>query len=125
VADIAPWLLAVIPKRRVNKCTVREALMEHKCVSDIRGALTVDVIVDYLHLWNALQEVVLKSRVSDHHFWRFASNVQYSAKLAYEGLFCGSVGFEPYERIWKTWALAKCRFLLGYWHITGAGPLTA
>jgi hypothetical protein len=68
------------------------------------------VIVDYLHLWNDLQEVVLQPRVSDRHFWWFASNGQYSAKLAYEGFFCGSVGFEPYERIWKTWAPVKCRF---------------
>jgi hypothetical protein len=74
VADIAPRLLAVIPKRRVNKCTVREALIEHKWVSDIRGALTVGVIVDYLHLRNALQEVVLQPGMSDRHFWRFASN---------------------------------------------------
>jgi hypothetical protein len=54
VADIEPRLLAAIPKRRVNKCTIRETLIKHKWVSDIRGALTVGVIVDYLHLWNAL-----------------------------------------------------------------------
>jgi hypothetical protein len=54
VADIAPRLLTVIPKRRVNTCTVRGALIEHKWVSDIRGALTVGVITDYLHLWNDL-----------------------------------------------------------------------
>jgi hypothetical protein len=29
VADIAPKLLATIPKRRVNKCTVQEALSGH------------------------------------------------------------------------------------------------
>jgi hypothetical protein len=60
VADLAPRLLAVIPKGKVNKCTVREALIEHKWVSEIRGALTVGVIVDYLRLWNALQGVVLQ-----------------------------------------------------------------
>jgi hypothetical protein len=75
VVDIAPRLLADIPKRRVNKCTVRETLIEHKWVSDIRGARTVGVIVDYLHLWNALQAVVLQPGVSDRHFWRFASKV--------------------------------------------------
>jgi hypothetical protein len=73
-ADIAPRLLAAIPKRRINKCTVLEAPIEHKWISDIRGALTVRVIVDYLHLWNALHDVVLQPGVSDRHFWRFASN---------------------------------------------------
>jgi hypothetical protein len=68
VANIAPRLLAAIPKRRIKKCTVREALIEHKWVFDIRGAFTVDVIVDYLHLLNALQEEVLQPGVSDRHF---------------------------------------------------------
>jgi hypothetical protein len=92
VADIAPRLLAAIPKRRVNKCTVRGALIEHKWVSNIRGALTVGVIVDYLQLWNDLQEVVLQPGVNDRHSWRFASNGQYSAKLAYEDFFVGQLG---------------------------------
>jgi hypothetical protein len=68
VAYLAPRLLAIIPKRRANKCTVKEALLQHKWLSDIRGALTVGVIVDYLNLWNALQEVVLQLGVSDRHF---------------------------------------------------------
>jgi hypothetical protein len=29
-----------------------------------------------------------------------------------EGLFPGSVQFEPYERIWKSWAPPKCRFFM-------------
>jgi hypothetical protein len=41
-----------------------------------------------------------------------AANGKYSAKAAYEGFFLGSVQFEPYERIWKTWAPPKCRFFL-------------
>jgi hypothetical protein len=40
------------------------------------------------------------------------TNGQYSTKAAYEGLFIGSVEFEPFERIWKTWAPPKCRFFL-------------
>ena len=48
----------------------------------------------------------------DKHIFRLAANGKYSAKSAYEGLFLGSVEFEPYERIWKTWALPKCRFFL-------------
>jgi hypothetical protein len=51
VEDLAPRLLAVIPKRRANKRTVLEALTNNKWISDIRGALTVRVIADYLHLW--------------------------------------------------------------------------
>jgi hypothetical protein len=112
VEDLAPRLLAAIPKRRVNRCTVVEALANHKWISDIRGALTVGVIADYLHLWNALNGVELQPRIEDSHFWRLATNGQYSAKLAYEGLFLGSIDFEPHERVWKTWALEKCKFFM-------------
>jgi hypothetical protein len=52
VADLAPKLLTVIPKRRSNKCIVKEALIQHKWISDIRGAHTVGVTVDYLNLYS-------------------------------------------------------------------------
>jgi hypothetical protein len=67
VEDLAPRLLGAIPKRRANKCVVLEALMNHKWISDIRGALTVGVLTNYLHLWNALVGVELWSEISDSH----------------------------------------------------------
>jgi hypothetical protein len=54
IADIAQRLLATIPKRRINKCTVQEGLTGNKWIMDIRGALTVVVFAEYLHLWNTL-----------------------------------------------------------------------
>jgi hypothetical protein len=54
--------------------------------------------------------------LQDTHFWRFTANKQYSAKAAYEGLFWRSVEFEHYDRVWKTWAPAKCRYFL--WLVT-------
>jgi hypothetical protein len=112
VADIAPRLFAAIPKRRVSKRTVQEALPDHAWISDIREALTVGVLVEYLQLWNILCEVELQLDVSDSHFWRLATSGKFSVKSAYEGLFIGSMKFEPYERIWKTWAPAKFRFFV-------------
>jgi hypothetical protein len=46
VADLAPRLMASIPKRRINKCMVQEALSEHKWILYIRGAIAVGVIVE-------------------------------------------------------------------------------
>jgi hypothetical protein len=31
---------------------------------------------------------------------------------SYEGFYLGSVDFEPYHRIWKTWAPPKCKFFM-------------
>jgi hypothetical protein len=78
------------------------ALFGHKWISDIRGALTVGVLVEYLHLWNILYETELHPEKEDIHFWRFATNGKFSVKSAYKGFFKGLVEFEPYERAWQT-----------------------
>jgi hypothetical protein len=54
IADIAPRLFAIIPKRRINKCTIKEAITARKWISDIQGALSVGVIIEFLHLWDIL-----------------------------------------------------------------------
>jgi hypothetical protein len=112
IADIASRLYATIPTRRINKCTVHEALTARKWISDIKGALTVGVMAEFLQLWDIFLNIQLQPGVNDTHFWRLATNRQYSAKVAYEGFFVGSVQFEPFERIWKTWAPPKCHFFL-------------
>jgi hypothetical protein len=81
-------------------------------ISDIQGALTVGVMVDYLHLWDILADFLLQPNVEDRHIWRFSSDGQYSAKTAYKRFFCGVYTFEPWERVWKTWAPPKCRFFV-------------
>jgi hypothetical protein len=53
VSDIAPRLLLTVPKRIASKGTVHEALSNRRWVPDIKGALTLGALVDYLHLWNA------------------------------------------------------------------------
>jgi hypothetical protein len=76
------------------------------------GALTVGVILEFQHLWEILSNFELQPDENDIHFWRFAANGQYSAKVVYESLFLGSIRFEPFDRIWKSWALPKCHFFL-------------
>jgi hypothetical protein len=36
----------------------------------------------------------------------------FSSKSCYNVLFFGSTVFEPWERLWKTWAPPKCKFFL-------------
>jgi len=50
IADLAPHLLAGIPKRIVNKRTVEEALTDRAWVLDIRGIMTMEVTVEFLNL---------------------------------------------------------------------------
>jgi hypothetical protein len=58
------------------------------------GALTIGVIVDYLHLWDLLMDFQLHQEVEDRHLWRLSSKGQYKTKLAYEGFFLGSTLFD-------------------------------
>ncbi|GJM87706.1 hypothetical protein PR202_ga03688 [Eleusine coracana subsp. coracana] len=102
ISDIAPRLVAIMPKHKLNKRTVQEALTARTWISDIQGAITVGVIVEYLHLWDILTDLELHQGVLDTHFWRLSSSHAYSSKSSYEGMFVGLVQFEPHKRIWKT-----------------------
>lgn len=87
VVDIAPRLLQNVPKRRVNKRTVLDALTNQTWISDIQGALAVGVISEYLALWDIVTSVQLRREVNDTHFFRLAANGKYSTKAVYEGFF--------------------------------------
>jgi len=87
---------------RAKKRTVHDALHNRRWVSDIRGALTVNVLIEYIHLWKSLSGVVLQPDVDDTHIWQFSASGQYSTKSAYEALFTGAIHFKPWERIRKS-----------------------
>ena len=50
LADLVPRLFGAIPKRLVNTRTVQDAISSRKWISDIKGALSDGVLIDYLHL---------------------------------------------------------------------------
>jgi len=107
VLQALPLASAAIPKRRTKRRTVKEALTNRAWISDIEGALTVGVIVEYLLIWDLLLDIELHPEVEDSHIWKLSLSGQYLAESAYEGFFFGSTHFGPWERIWKTWAPAK------------------
>jgi hypothetical protein len=111
VSDFAPRLFSTIPNRITNRRTVQEVLL-NKWIGDIKGALTVGALIDYLHLWDALSDLVLQPDIEDRHIFSIASDDLYSARTAYNGLFYGSRAFVHHKQIWRSWAPSKCRFFL-------------
>ena len=109
--QLVPNLFGAISSR-AKKRTVHDALTERRWVSDIRGALSLAVLTEYLALWDLLSNVVLQPDVDDLHVWQFSSSGKYSAKSAYESMFIGAISFRPWERIWKSWAPSKCKFFM-------------
>ncbi|WVZ88496.1 hypothetical protein U9M48_035013 [Paspalum notatum var. saurae] len=112
VAEHCPTLFKLIPKRAVKQRTVTQGVTDRKWILDISGALSVQVLVEYLRLWNLIEGVELRPDVADQHHWRFASHGSYSSKSAYEAFFVGSITFAPWRRVWKTWAPLRCKFFI-------------
>ena len=96
--QLVPHLYGAIASR-AKKRTVSEALTNRQWVSDIRGALSVAVLSEYLGLWELLSEIWLQPEIEDLHIWKFSATGQYSTKSAYETMFIGSTHFRPWERI--------------------------
>jgi hypothetical protein len=86
-------LLAVVPNHINKSKTVQEALTDNKWISDIKGALTVGVLADFLDLSESLITVNLLLESDDKHIFSIAPDGKYSAKAAYKGLFIGSTHF--------------------------------
>jgi hypothetical protein len=60
-AELAPNLVLVVPKKARKQCTVAQALANRRWVKGIRGALTVQVLVEYLKIWEMVDGVTLHS----------------------------------------------------------------
>jgi len=112
LAELAPNLVLAISKRARKQRTVFQALTNRRWVKDIRGALTVQVLVEYVKVWEMVDDVILQPGVPDHFRWRFTQSGQYSCKSAYQSFFLGTLKFGPWKRIWKSWAPLWCKFFI-------------
>jgi hypothetical protein len=112
IQDLAPALRAAVPNAIAKKRTTQEALEGLKWIDDIRSSLQAQALLEFLLVWDILQEVQLNPGVPNHHYWTPSSSRTYSSKSAYDRFFTGAVQFEPAVRIWKSWALPRCKIFL-------------
>jgi hypothetical protein len=78
-------------------------------VADITHMLTVQVIVQFLSIWDLVRAVWL-SLVPDRFVWKWSPNGIYSSSSAYVALFLGRVDILGARQIWKTKMPGKCKF---------------
>ncbi|KAL6626269.1 hypothetical protein ACP70R_029995 [Stipagrostis hirtigluma subsp. patula] len=111
VGDLAPAVVAAVPPRIQKRRTVADALPDKNWTRDIQGGLSMIGLFEFFQLWDILLEMALIQE-EDRHIWRLESSGQYTARSAYRAFFYGAITFEPWRRIWKTWAPAKCKIFL-------------
>jgi len=82
LADLAPCLCAAVGPRIKKQRIVAQALHEDGWIRDISGALTVQVIMDYLLVWNLTRDVQLVPGRPDNICWKWTSDKCYSTSSA-------------------------------------------
>jgi hypothetical protein len=108
IEDIAPLITAAVPKKNGEVRTVQQALTSYYWVQDIQGNLFLTAIEQYLQLWEVLETFQLQNS-NGKLVWRFSSNGLFSSKSAYRDFYIRAESFEPWKRIWKSWAAPKCK----------------
>lgn len=78
IKAFAPAVFRAVPKRR-HGLTVADAVNNNGWTRDLSGAPTVQLLLDYLKVWNHVQQVQLSQGVHGRLIWRWSSDLAYSA----------------------------------------------
>jgi hypothetical protein len=62
---MAPDLVAAVSQRAIMTCQLGLALVNHAWIADIRGVLSIPVLVQDLELWQHLDQVSLQAGTQD------------------------------------------------------------
>jgi hypothetical protein len=92
--------------------TRKKTLNNRQWVADIRGVLTVQVLEEYVQVWDQVKGTILHHDLTDTYKWRLSQTGDYSSKSAYAAFFNGSIKFAPWKRIWKSWAPLRCKLFI-------------
>ena len=126
ITDLAPRLFAAIPKRRTKQRTVQDALTNQTWISDIKGARTVGVMVDFLLLWDVLSDFSLQPGVEDRHIWRFSSDGEsIRPRLHTRDFLWGLYLLSPVKEFGRPGRHPNAASLFGWWLTTVVGQRIA
>jgi hypothetical protein len=112
LSKIVLEVVAAVPARRWRQVTVAAALTDMSWVRDIRGALNIPVLMQYVVMYQRLQGVHLSPGIADRLDWRWSGNGSYSSRSAYAALFLGQAAVLGAKEPWKTKASNKCWFFI-------------
>ena len=67
IAEVAPNQFKTVSKRTTKRRIIAQALQNRRWVDDIKGALTVQVLVEYLQFWDLVDGKALQQDVPDQY----------------------------------------------------------
>ena len=112
IQDLVPCLFSSIGPRIRKGRTVAQGLANDAWVQDISGALTVQVILDFLMIWEATRNVHLQSDTPDKFIWKWTADHCFSTASAYWAFFIGQREIYGARCLRKTRAPGKCKFFI-------------
>ena len=114
VSDLAPALLNAVRPRTRKMRKVVDGLHNNSWAKDIKGALTVQVILDYLLLWDTIRlwQQQRTSNTPDTFSWKWTADGQFTTASAYRPFFIGQYAIPGARQLTKSRALGRCKFFL-------------
>lgn len=112
IAEMAPHLVDAVPLRTRRSRTVADALHNINWRRDIKGPLTIPVLIDYIRVREATQDIILQPLVKDNFRWKWTPSGEFSSSSAYQAFFIGQTATPGARQLWKTKAPNKCRFFI-------------
>jgi hypothetical protein len=109
---LAPELVDVVLTKIQRARMVAQALDGSTWCRDIHGALTIHILIQYIHTRQRIQGFHLILGVANHFIWRWASLGSYSNVSPYGALFFGQTALLGAKELWKVYALNTCHFFI-------------
>ncbi|KAM0923617.1 hypothetical protein ACQ4PT_005410 [Festuca glaucescens] len=109
VAAVAPAVLALVRPALIKRRKVSEGLPNNEWVNDIAGELSVDTVVQFFKLWDAVSRISL-GKSADSFTWKWTADGSFSSRSAYRGFFHGTTALPGSAQVWNSFAPYKFKF---------------
>jgi len=110
IAELAPCLHNAVGSQARRCRSVAAGCSQRSWVRDITGALTVQVILDYLLIWDLVESTNLQPNTPDHFLWKWTADHIFTTASAYRAFFNGQHSIAGAKILWKARAPGKCKF---------------
>ena len=120
IDELAPALFSFV---KDSARSVKEALANRGWIREISGGISAQAMMQYLRIWDLVQDTVLSMETPDRLVWRLTGDLNFSVSSAYGMFFAANMRFACHKPIWKSKAPPRCKFFM--WLVIHTRCLTA